>query len=58
MTAMSNDCPIIKRRENPNEIASRAIISSKSGKAHRPNVVAVEPRERECIPGIIALRMG
>ena len=52
---ISNDCPTIKRRENPNGIASRAITANQLGKVHLPNAVAVEPREKECTLGTNAL---
>ena len=51
----TENCPTIKRRENPNGITSRATTASKSGKVRLPNVVAVEPKEKECILGTNAL---
>ena len=52
---MSNDCPIIKRRENPIGTTNRAITANRLGKVHLTNAVAVEPREKECTLGTNAL---
>ena len=50
MTTKSGGYPSIKRKGNPIGEASKAATAGRPGKVLQPNVVAVEPREREFIP--------